>query len=99
MRRTTAVSAVMRKNYLERPSPQLSNWRHGAGHFLLTSSFTVWPTRLARAFGHAGGAVFAGASYYMTFLNVVIGYGIIGARYDHPIMYLLERGGGLHCIV
>ncbi len=33
--------------------------RHVAGHFLLTSSsFTVWPTRLACAGSHAGGAVF-----------------------------------------
>jgi KDO II ethanolaminephosphotransferase len=38
----------------------------------------IWPTRLACT-GNVCGALFAGASYYMTFLNVVIGYGIIAS--------------------
>ncbi len=85
----------MRTYHLER-LPQLSNLA-GAGHFLLTSSsFTVWPTRLACA-GHAGGAVFSLAPVgHTTFPNVVIGYGIIASVMTTDID--LERGGGLHCI-
>ena len=46
--------------------------------FFFLPSFAVWPPQLAYS-GIAGGALFAGASYYMTFLNVVIGYGIIAS--------------------
>ncbi len=59
--------------------------------------FHVWPTRLARA-GHAGGAFSAGASYYMTFLNVVIGYGIIASVMTTDID-LSKEVVGLHFVL
>ncbi len=91
----TAVSAIMRKFTIgKEPLRGCRTWRHGAGHFLLTSSSFHC---LADASGVLATLVVlfsAGAGYYMTFLNVVIGCGII-ASVDHRYHDLSKEVVGL----
>jgi KDO II ethanolaminephosphotransferase len=61
----------------------------------VTSSVAVWPTRLA-ILASLVVIISAAASYYMTFMNVVIGYGIIASVMTTDIDLSKEVVGWLY---
>jgi KDO II ethanolaminephosphotransferase len=58
---------------------RLSNCRCGTGYLLLLRVLSLFGRRLWRVLASLVVLCSAAASYYMTFMNVVIGYGIIAS--------------------